>query len=115
LIQAFEVTVQLWEIDWSLVPIAKCVYVAEGLCQDFPGFKVGPFLLIVKFAIVFSHDGCLNFPLNNRTQHVQVTAIKVDSVIIWGIASVNGIVKEKSSSRSHCPTGDNNHFVIAEV
>jgi hypothetical protein len=40
-------------------------------------------------------------------------AIKVDLVIIWGIASVNGIVKEKSSSRSYCPTGDNNHFVIA--
>jgi hypothetical protein len=42
-------------------------------------------------------------------------AMKVDSVIVWGIASVNGIVKEKSSSRSYCPTGDNNHFVIAEV
>ena len=36
-------------------------------------------------------------------------------VIVWGIASVNGMVKEKSSSRGHCPTGDNNHFVIAEV
>jgi hypothetical protein len=42
-------------------------------------------------------------------------AMKVDSVIVWRIASVNGIVKEKSSSRSHCPTGDNNHFVIAAV
>jgi hypothetical protein len=41
-------------------------------------------------------------------------AMKVGLVIVWGIASVNGIVKEKSSSRSHCPTGDN-HFVIAEV
>jgi hypothetical protein len=39
--------------------------------------------------------------------------MKVDSVIIWGIASVNGVVKEKSSSSSHCPTGDNSHFVIA--
>jgi hypothetical protein len=46
---------------------------------------------------------------------VLVMAIKVDSVIVWGIASVNGMVKEKGSSRSHCPTGDNNHFVIAEV
>jgi hypothetical protein len=45
---------------------------------------------------------------------VLVMAIKVDSVIVWGIASVNGVVKEKSSSRSHCPAGDN-HFVIAEV
>jgi hypothetical protein len=36
-------------------------------------------------------------------------------VIIWGIASVNGMVKEKSSSRSYCPTGDDDHFVIAEV
>jgi hypothetical protein len=27
---------------------------------------------------------------------------------------VDGMVKEKSSSRSHCPTGDN-HFIIAEV
>jgi hypothetical protein len=39
--------------------------------------------------------------------------MKVDSVITWGIASMNGVVKEKSSSRSYCPTGDNNHFVIA--
>jgi hypothetical protein len=36
-------------------------------------------------------------------------------VIIWGIASVNGIVKEKGSSRSYCPAGNDNHFVIAEV
>jgi hypothetical protein len=40
-------------------------------------------------------------------------AMKVDSVIIWGIASVNGMVKEKSSSRSHCPNSDNSHFAIA--
>jgi hypothetical protein len=40
-------------------------------------------------------------------------AIKVDLVITWWIASVNGVVKEKSSSRSHCPASNDNHFVIA--
>jgi hypothetical protein len=41
-------------------------------------------------------------------------AIKVDSVIMV-VKLVQSVVKEKSSSRSHCPTGDDNHFVIAEV
>jgi hypothetical protein len=44
---------------------------------------------------------------------VLVIAIKVDSVIIWGIASVNGVVKEKSSNRSYCPDSEDSHFVIA--
>jgi hypothetical protein len=44
---------------------------------------------------------------------VLVMAMKVDSVIVWGIASVNGMVKKKSSSSSYCPASDNNHFVIA--
>jgi hypothetical protein len=44
---------------------------------------------------------------------VLVMAIKVDSVIMV-VKLVQSVVKEKSSSRSHCPTGDN-HFVIAEV
>jgi hypothetical protein len=39
--------------------------------------------------------------------------MKVDSVVIWGIASVDGVVKEKSSSRSYCPAGNNNHFAMA--
>jgi hypothetical protein len=40
-------------------------------------------------------------------------AMKVDSVIMV-VKLVQSVVKEKSSSRSHCPAGDN-HFVIAEV
>jgi hypothetical protein len=43
---------------------------------------------------------------------VLVTAMKVDSVIMV-VKLVQSVVKEKSSSRSHCPAGDNNHFVIA--
>jgi hypothetical protein len=30
-------------------------------------------------------------------------AIKVDLVIVWGIARVYGVVKEKGSSQKHCP------------